>query len=69
VAGDPSSFGAPTAMDGWTCGVVAGAEVGTWYAALEAGDQLTRWTGGGHRYAIAPRPLLPDEVAGCEIEA
>jgi hypothetical protein len=69
VAGDPARFGAPTAMDGWSCGVVEGAEVGTWYAALEAGDQLTRWTGGGHRYAIAPRPLLPDEVAGCEIEA
>jgi hypothetical protein len=49
--------------------VVEGPEVVTWYAALEAGDQLTRWTGGGHRYAVAPRPLLPDEVADCGIEA
>jgi hypothetical protein len=66
VAGDPARFGEPTSMDGWSCGVVEGADVAAWYAALEAGDQLTRWSGGGHRYAVSPRPLLPDESAGCD---
>ena len=69
LAGDPARFGEPTQMDGWRCGVVAGPEVGIWYAALEAADQLTRWTGGGHRYAVSPRPLLPDEALGCGAEA
>jgi hypothetical protein len=66
TTGDPADFGAPTTMDGWRCGVVEGPAVETWYIALEGADQLTRWEGTRHRYAVSPRPLLPDEAATCD---
>jgi hypothetical protein len=65
VPGDPAEFGERAEMPGWRCGVVTGAAASTWYSALEAADQLTRWEGGGHRYQVTPRPLLPDESQEC----
>jgi len=67
LPGDPARFGERTGVDGWRCGVVTNTDAETWHAALARADQLTRWTGGGHRYAVTPRPLLPDEPAGCEV--
>jgi hypothetical protein len=66
VAGDPARFGDLVEMEGWRCGVVIAAEARAWYEALGEADQLTRWVGGGHRYAVVPRPLLPDEPRTCE---
>ncbi|HEX6128042.1 MAG TPA: hypothetical protein VF071_03370 [Candidatus Limnocylindria bacterium] len=66
VPGDPAAFGAPAELDGWRCGVVSGPEAEAWYAALEQADQLTRWIGGGHRYQVWARPLLPDEPLDCD---
>jgi len=66
VADDPDTFGDPVAWaDGSRCGVVAGTDAATWYGALEQANQLTRWTRGGHRYALTVRPLLPDEARTC----
>jgi len=49
---------------GYRCVVVTGPE---WTERLEPAamqaNQLTPWTSGGRRYAIAFRPLLPDEAA------
>jgi hypothetical protein len=66
IAGDPAGFGEPTGADGLRCGVVTGADAEAWWAALSGADQVTRWKGGGHRYAVTPRPLLPDEPADCQ---
>lgn len=66
LPGDPAGFGEPTGVEGWRCGVVTGANADAWWDALADADQLTRWRGGGHRYAVMPRPLLPDEPADCE---
>jgi len=66
VTGDPATFGDPAAWaEDARCGVVAGADSGAWYAALADANQLTRWTSGGHRYALTIRPLLPDEAQTC----
>lgn len=49
---------------GYRCVVVTGSD---WTDRLEPlaadANQLTPWTSGGQRYAIAFRPLLPDETA------
>jgi hypothetical protein len=66
LPGDPARFGDPTGVDGWRCGVVTGTDADAWWDALADADQLTRWRGGGHRYAVMPRPLLPDEPQSCE---
>lgn len=66
VAGDPATFGAPVGTaQGARCGVVTGADAATWLATLERANSLTRFVAAGHRYAVAPRPLLPDEPASC----
>ncbi|MDQ2934767.1 MAG: hypothetical protein M3R49_07250 [Chloroflexota bacterium] len=65
LAGDPASFGKPMSSGDLRCGVVAGADGATWLAALRQSNQLTRWTAGGHRYSIIPRPLLPHEERSC----
>ncbi|HEX2141465.1 MAG TPA: hypothetical protein VHK28_04200 [Candidatus Limnocylindria bacterium] len=64
LEGDPADFGQP-ALDGYRCGAVTGADAGAWYEALAAANQLTRWTGGGHRYQVTPRLLLPGEELAC----
>jgi len=66
TADDPASFGGPvTTIPNARCGVVAGAEAATWYQALSTANQLTRFTHGGHRYAVQARFLLPDEAETC----
>jgi hypothetical protein len=65
VAGDPATFGEPTTLPEFRCGVVSGEEAQTWYDALVPANQLTRWTGGGHKYEVTVRPLLPDEAEAC----
>ena len=63
---DPSAFGAPAnGATGARCGVVAGTDAVTWYDTLSAANQLTRFTAGGHRYAVAVRFFLPDEPLEC----
>ena len=54
-----------TSLDGYRCGVVAGADAQAWWDALRDANQLTRWVGGGHRYEVTPRPLLPGEAQEC----
>ena len=60
---DPASVGQPFA-DG-RCWVVRGADARKWSETLARANQLTRWTFGGHRYRVLPRPLLPGEPAAC----
>jgi hypothetical protein len=60
---DPASVGLPFG-DG-RCWVVRGPDARTWGDVLAKANQLTRWTFGGHRYRVLPRPLLPGEPAGC----
>ncbi len=50
---------------GGRCMVVTGAEAQRWTAAFASANQLTRWTHGGRRYQIQPRPLLPGEPREC----
>lgn len=65
ISGDPAAFGQATSLDGYRCGVVTGADAEAWWAALQGANQLTRWVGGGHRYEVTPRPLLPGEAEEC----
>ena len=65
IAGDPAGFGKPMSSGDLRCGVVAGADGAAWLAELRQSNQLTRWTAGGHRYSIIPRPLLPHEARSC----
>lgn len=49
---------------GFRCAAVTGADWSEMLAPLAAtANQLTPWTSEGRRYAIAFRPLLPDEMA------
>ncbi|HET6381451.1 MAG TPA: hypothetical protein VFH63_10550 [candidate division Zixibacteria bacterium] len=65
VESDPAEFGDPTTVEGLVCGVVTGDEVRAWYAALAQATQVTRFVGGGHRFQVMPRPILPDEEPAC----
>jgi len=66
IAAEPSTFGQPAARpDGSRCGVVNGEDAAAWFGALSRANQLTRFTTGGHRYEVRPRPLLPDEARTC----
>lgn len=64
---DPATFGEEMTDfgDGTRCGVVQGEAGATWLAALMEAKQNTTWTFGDRRYAVTPRPLLPDEEAAC----
>jgi hypothetical protein len=65
-AGDPATFGEPAAQTaGSRCGVVTGAGAATWFDAVRAANQLTRFTAHADRYEVNPRPLLPDEPRSC----
>jgi hypothetical protein len=60
-----ASLGDPTNIDPETrCAVVTGAEWTTLERDAETANDLTPWVDDGVRYAIAFRPLLPDEP-GC----
>jgi hypothetical protein len=65
VAGDPAAFGAPTTLPDMRCGAVTGEDAEAWLAVLSTANQLTRWTGDGHKYEVTVRPLLPDEPETC----
>jgi hypothetical protein len=65
IPGDPAAFGRTTSTDGYRCGVVAGTDAEAWWDALQDANQLSRWVGGGHRYEVTPRPLLPGEAPEC----
>jgi hypothetical protein len=62
--GSLATFGASTGLDGTACGVISGSD---WAQRLrplaDRANQLTPWTSGDARFAIAFRPLLPDETA------
>jgi hypothetical protein len=59
-----ASFGEPTQVPGYTCGVVRGTDwTDTLLPAARRSNQLTPWTSDGARYALIFRPLLPDERA------
>ncbi|MEO8511449.1 MAG: hypothetical protein ABI534_09415 [Chloroflexota bacterium] len=62
---DPASFGQPGTMAETRCGALTGEAAAAWIAALSAGNQSTRFTTDGHRYAVTARSLLPDEEAAC----
>lgn len=61
----PAELGQESPLQELRCGVVAGAEAGTWYEALREANQLTRFSHDGHLYRVVPRPLLPDEELTC----
>ena len=61
----PDELGQESPVEELRCGVVAGAEASTWYAALREANELTRWEHDGHLYRVVPRPLLPDEDLTC----
>jgi hypothetical protein len=61
----PAELGQESPLEELRCGVVAGAEASTWYAALREANELTRWEHDGHLYRVVPRPLLPDEDLTC----
>ncbi len=67
VASQPlDSFGEPvnTGIAGTRCGIVAGKDwTGTLAPVAAQANQLTPWTDSGVRYAIAFRPLLPNETS------
>jgi hypothetical protein len=63
---DAATFGDPyPPIDGARCGVVSGEDAEAWYGALGAANQLTRFTSGGHRYQVLPRPILAGEEPAC----
>lgn len=63
---DPATFGAPVGrVADARCGVVSGPDAATWYRALSAANQLTRFTHAGHRYEVNVRFMLPDEELTC----
>ncbi len=61
----PAELGQESPLQDLRCGVVAGAEASTWYAALRDANVLTRFVHDGHLYRVVPRPLLPDEDLTC----
>ena len=62
---DPASFGELGTLPGTRCGAITGEAAAAWIAVLSAGNQSTRFTADEHRYAVTPRPFLPDEEAVC----
>jgi hypothetical protein len=58
-----ATIGAPTDQ-GDRCAVLEGADLDAVLPLAARANTLTPWTDGGERYAIAFRPLLPDE-SGC----
>ena len=44
---------------------MTGADAEAWWDVLLRANQLSRWVGGGHRYEVTPRPLLPGEAKEC----
>jgi hypothetical protein len=59
-----ASLGDPASLDGYRCGTVTGADLDAVWPLAQTANQLTPWTSEGDRFAIAFRPLLPDE-SGC----
>jgi hypothetical protein len=59
-----SDFGEPVEPAGYRCGAVSGDDLDAVLPLARRANQLTPWRSGGVRYAIAFRPLLPDE-SGC----
>jgi hypothetical protein len=68
IAPPLASFGSPisTPLNGGAvrCGIVTGADLSKLLPLAERANQLTPWASGGHLFALAFRPLLPDE-SGC----
>ena len=62
---DPATFGQPGTLGDQRCGVLTSQRASDWYTALQAANQLTRFTRDGHRYQVAVRLLLPDEPLEC----
>jgi hypothetical protein len=65
VAGDPAAFGELLEFAELRCGVVTGEDAEAWLAVLSTANQLTRFVGGGHKYEVSVRPVLPDEPETC----
>ncbi|HET7141450.1 MAG TPA: hypothetical protein VFJ03_03090 [Candidatus Limnocylindria bacterium] len=63
--GQTGPAGGAAEAGGGRCLIVSGDEADRWTAAFAKANQLTRWTRGGLRYQIQPRPLLPDEPREC----
>jgi hypothetical protein len=59
-------FGAPfsAAGQGVSCGVISGNDLAKLMPGIGGANQLTPWTSSGRPYALAFRPLLPDQT-GC----
>lgn len=68
-AEDPTSFGEPGAVPGARCGVVTGDAAEAWLEVLASASQQTRFTADDHAYAVAVRPILPDEEPACPRDA
>jgi hypothetical protein len=59
-----TSFGEPATLEGYTCGTVTDGDLDAVLPLAQTANQLTPWTSDGERFAIAFRPLLPNE-SGC----
>ncbi len=68
LAGGPADFGVEV-FGGSRCGIVTGDESTSWYQALAGAKQNSRFTFGGHRYAVSVHFLLPDDLRECQAPA
>jgi hypothetical protein len=59
-----ADFGEAATMEGTRCGTVSGSDLEAVLPLAQDANQLTPWRSDGAKYAIAFRPLLPDE-SGC----
>jgi len=58
-----ADFGEPATLPATRCGTVSGADLDAVLPLAQEANQLTPWKSDGATYAIAFRPLLPDESA------
>ncbi len=64
LASPLAGFGEPATLAGYRCGAITGADLEAVLPLARRANQLTPWRSQGVSYAIAFRPLLPDE-SGC----
>jgi hypothetical protein len=56
-----ATFGTPSSVAGFRCGIVAGGELANVLAAAKKATVDTPWTSSGKTYPVALRPVLPGD--------